>query len=77
MAGELRIMDAKHGDLKIMWDADKDDEVASARKQFDDMRKKGYLAFKVDRRGDKGEQITAFDADAEKIIMAPQMRGGC
>lgn len=65
------------GDTKIIWDPDKDAEVENAKRTFDDLRRKGYLAFRVTGRGDKGEQISTFDKHAEKLILAPQMRGGC
>lgn len=35
------------GDLKVIWDSDKPDEVEAARKQFNEMTKKGYVGFKV------------------------------
>jgi hypothetical protein len=72
---ELCIMDAS-GDLKKIWDPTKPDEVADARRSFDEMQKKGYAAYKVDDKGDRGEVIREFDPGAGKIIMAPQMRGG-
>jgi hypothetical protein len=64
------------GDVKTTWNKANADEVASARKVFEEMRSKGYFAFNVTRTGDKGEQITAFDPNAELLIMAPPMRGG-
>jgi hypothetical protein len=73
--GELRTM-GRQGDTKLMWDAGVDAEVDAARRTFDDLRKKGYLGFAVKKNGDKGTQIREFDADAEKIIMAPPMAGG-
>ncbi len=75
MTGTLHVMNGT-GDTRVIWSADNADEVAAARKTFDDLRKKGFLAFSVKRSGDKGEQITTFDPDAEKIILAPPMRGG-
>jgi hypothetical protein len=67
----------ERGDTKIMWDADNAEEVAAAKRTFDDLRKKGFLAFKATgEKGAKGEQIRTFDADAERIILAPPMRGG-
>ena len=75
MSGELRILD-RTGDTKIIWDSAQDDEVAAARKMFTDLRKKGYLAYTVGKKGEKGEVITTFDPDAERIIMAPAMVGG-
>jgi hypothetical protein len=72
---ELIVLDAS-GDTKLVWDPSKAPEVAAARQMFTDMKKKGYLAYKVDRKGDKGEVLREFDEDAEKMIMAPQTVGG-
>ena len=66
----------KGGDTKLIWAADNADEVENARRTFDDLRKKGFAAFKVNRLGNKGEQVFAFDQDAEKLILVPAMRGG-
>ena len=75
-AHEMCIMD-RTGDLKVIWDPDKEDEVEAARKQFNDLRKKGYAAYKVEgKKGDKGEVIREFDPDAGRIILAPAMQGG-
>lgn len=74
--GELAIMDRQEGDLKVIWDAGNDDEVEAARAQFDELRSKGYLAYTVEERGRKGTQIRKFDPSAEKIILAPPVRGG-
>lgn len=74
--GEMAIMDRVAGDLKVIWDPDNDDEVAAARAQFDTLRGKGYLAYTVGDRGRKGTQIRAFDAAAEKMILAPPLVGG-
>lgn len=74
--GEMAVMDRNAGDLKVIWDPDNEDEVAAARAQFDALTGKGYAAFRVGDRGRKGEQIRTFDPDAEKVILAPQLRGG-
>jgi len=74
--GELAVM-GRQGDTKIIWDSDKPDEVENARRTFNDLRKKGYLAFSVKGKdGAKGEQISEFDPEAERLILAPPMRGG-
>ena len=73
--GELAVM-GRQGDTKVIWDASNADEVAAARKTFDELRGKGFLAFSVKAMGGKGEQIFKFDPEAEKIILAPPMRGG-
>jgi hypothetical protein len=64
------------GDTKLIWDPDKAAEVDAARAMFDSLKKKNYLAYRVDRKGEKGEVIKEFDPNAEKIILAPQMVGG-
>jgi hypothetical protein len=64
------------GDTKVMWDQANEDEVSNAKRTFDDLKKKGYLAYSVKRNGDKGEVVREFDAGAEKLIMAPPMQGG-
>ncbi len=65
------------GDTKTIWNPDNEDEVANAKRTFDDLRKKGYLAFRViGKDGDQGEQMNEFDPRAGRMIMIPQMRGG-
>lgn len=73
--GEMAVLSHK-GDTKVIWHADRTEEVSAARRQFDDLTGKGYAAFTVDKKGEKGEQIRKFDADAEKMILVPQMKGG-
>jgi hypothetical protein len=73
--GELRVM-GKEGDAKVIWNPENDDEVAAARRTFDDLRAKGHLAYSVREEGRKGEMIRAFDPNAGKIILAPPMAGG-
>lgn len=75
--GEIAVL-GRSGDTRLMWDKSKPAEVEAAKKMFDELRGKGYMAFSVIEKavGDKGEQVHSFDADAEKIIMAAPMRGG-
>lgn len=73
--GELREL-GPQGDTKIIWAADKEDEVEVAKNAFDTLKKKGYFAYKVKKDGEKGQVAKEFDPDAEKIIMALPMRGG-
>ncbi len=72
----MHVMTPQHGDFRMTWDPDKPDEVAAAKEQFEKFRKKGYWAYKVNRLGNKGEVVTSFDPEAEKLIMAPQVSGG-
>lgn len=72
---ELCVLD-RTGDTKIIWDSTKKDEVNSAKDQFNSLKKKGYMAYSVKKNGEKGELLHEFDAEAEKIILAPRMVGG-
>ena len=76
MKGELRVLDPSKGDIKLVWDSENEDEVELAEKQFDEAKKKGFLAFKAKKDGSKGKQITEFDPESEKIIMTPPIAGG-
>ena len=74
--GRLRTPNEK-GDAKVTWDPDVTAEVSAARKTYDDLKDKGYMAYSVKRRnGKKNEIIDAFDPHAEMIIMALPMAGG-
>lgn len=65
------------GDTKIIWDSAHREEVESARRHFDELIGKRYLAFKAEgREGSKGEQIRKFDPALERIIMVPPSVGG-
>lgn len=75
VAHELVVLDYT-GDTKIVWDSDTAVEVEEARGTFDRLRKKGYAAYRVDKKGDKGEVIREFDPNAEKLILAPPTVGG-
>lgn len=72
---ELRILDHT-GDTKIIWDRTKEAEKEHARDTFDRFKAKGYAAYKVNNKGDKGEVLKTFDPDAEKMILAPPTVGG-
>lgn len=73
--GQLCVLDHT-GDTKIIWDRHNEDEVAAARRTFDDLKKKGFLSYSVSKDGSRGEVIREFDPDAEKIILSAPMQGG-
>lgn len=75
MIGTLSTLD-RTGDTTITWDSDNATEVQVARETFDRMRGKGFMAFKVEGRDRRGQQITTFDPKAERIMLVPQMVGG-
>ena len=64
------------GDTKTIWDPDNEDEVAAARRTFDELKGKGYAAFSVKGDGEKNESLEEFDPEEGKIIMVPPIRGG-
>lgn len=65
------------GDVRVMWDQNNDDEVAAARKQFEDMRKQGFLAYAAEgKRGERGQVIREFDPKVERIILVKPNQGG-
>jgi len=75
-AHQMSVM-GREGDTKIIWDKDNEDEVDNARRSFDDLRAKGYIAYEVTGKdGSKGKLMTEFDPDAERIILSPPMVGG-
>jgi hypothetical protein len=73
---EMMVLDHS-GDTKVMWDQDRTDEVKAAREMFQSLRKKNYLAFRVEgKEGNKGSQIDTFEPSLERIIMVPPFVGG-
>ena len=71
----LHIMDHT-GHTTKEWDPAVASEVEAARAAFNQMKGRGYLAYSVNTKGDKGEVIKGFDPNAESIVMSPQMIGG-
>jgi len=76
MTGEMAVMTVSDGDFKIIWDSDRPSEVSHARETFDKFKAQGYLAYKVDKGGERGEVMKSFEPTAEKVILAPRMVGG-
>ena len=73
---EMSVLGMK-GDTKIIWDADNEEEVANAKRTFNDLKKKGYYAYQVKGKdAHKGDIMQEFDPEAEKMILAPPMQGG-
>jgi hypothetical protein len=65
------------GDTKIFWDHQNQTEIDIARAAFTKAKADGYMAYKVTGKdGAKGEILAQFDPLAERIILAPPLRGG-
>lgn len=72
----MHVLD-RTGDTRTIWDPNVKEEVKAAKDQFDALKKKGYLAYRVNPDdGSKGQVMREFDPKAGKIIMQPQMVGG-
>lgn len=71
----MHVLD-RTGDSRFMWSPDNPDEIKAAKQHFKKLKDKGYLAYKVEDDGSKGEVIRDFDETAGKIIMSPQLVGG-
>lgn len=66
------------GDTTIRWNANDPEEVEMARKAYEAYKKKhpNALAYKTDRHEKKADALSAFDPNAEVILMVKQMVGG-
>lgn len=71
----LSAMD-RTGDTKVEWAPGNAVEVKTAQKAFERLVAKGYMAYKTTARGARGEQLRAFDPQAERIVLVPPMAGG-
>lgn len=67
----------KTGDSRLMWDRSVPDEVDAARRQFDDLTGKGYIAYEAEgKQGERGKVMKKFDKNVERIILVKQLVGG-
>jgi hypothetical protein len=76
--GIMSYLTPEDGDVRLSWEPGNDDDVATARRAFNDLRGKGYLAYKITGRGTRAQrdQIRVFDPAAEQIVLTPALRGG-
>lgn len=73
--GQLRIL-GQEDDVKAEWNPDVEEEVKTAKKVFDENKKKGYKAFRPYDGGGECEELEDFDKFAEKIVFIPLIAGG-
>lgn len=66
VGGSLEVMDPT-GHYEIRWGRKKS-EIELAESTFNDLRKKGYIAFKKTWLGRKGKQVDQFDGKARALI---------
>ena len=73
--GTMEVM-GPEGDTKVVWDSNNASDTEAARDLFNTLKKKGYLAYSVEKGGSKGSVVRDFDPSAEKLILAPAVAGG-
>ena len=62
------------GDTKYTWDRKNKAECEAAREHFDNLRRKGFLVFKVTRMGFKGKPAPWFNPNSGAYLFtAPEM----
>lgn len=64
----LIVLTPTDGDRKHLWDPSVPAETADARRRFGELVGSGYRAYRVGRRGQRGDRITDFDPEAGEIL---------
>lgn len=67
--GEFRfhILD-ESGDRIISWNAKDKKQVKEASLKFNEYMEKGYKAYLIDQKGNRGRRIFSFDVDQEEVV---------
>ncbi len=74
--GSMAVLGA-NGHTNLVWDRTKEEEVEGARDMFSAIKNEGYMAYKLEGQdGRKGEVISEFDPNAERIVLTPPLQGG-
>jgi hypothetical protein len=78
----MNVLDST-GHTTVTWDPTNANSVRDARREFQDLVRRGYSAFRMNviaENGvvveEKGERIDTFDPQAGKVMMVPHLRGG-
>jgi hypothetical protein len=76
--GELRLLDSSAGGLRVFWDRGNRAEVEAVREQSEELREKGFPAFRSEREGAgcQGQVLECFDPAAERVILILPLGGG-
>ena len=75
MKKKMKIMDGS-GHNEIEYDTEVEEEVQTASEEFNRMIGEHYTAFANPDGDGKREIITAFDPDAEDVLLVAQISGG-
>jgi hypothetical protein len=75
LIGEMSVMDSS-GHKELKWNTDHPEEVAAARKTFDNLIAKGYSAFGSDKKQEPKHLMKNFNPEMEEVVMVPRTVGG-
>jgi hypothetical protein len=75
LVGEMSVMDSS-GHKELKWSTDRSDEVAVAKKTFDNLIAKGYSAFASEKKAEPKHLVKTFDPAMEEVVMVPRTVGG-
>ena len=75
MMNEFTILDP-NGHTTTMWDPGSVEEVERARRVFEEMRRRGYRAFRVAKDGSPGLPRHSFDPKDDAMIFVPPIHAG-
>jgi hypothetical protein len=75
LLGEMSIMDSS-GHKQLTWSIERSDEIAMAKKTFDQLIGDGYFAFASEKKMGTKHLINKFDPAMEEMIMVPRNVGG-
>lgn len=75
MMNEFTVLDP-NGHTTTMWDPQSPAEVERARRVFDEMRRRGYRAFRIGKDGGPGEPRRSFDPKDDAMLFVPPIHAG-
>ena len=75
MMNEFTVLDP-NGHTTTMWDPQSPAEVDRARRVFDEMRRRGYRAFRIGKDGGPGEPRRSFDPKDDAMLFVPPIHAG-
>lgn len=73
--GIMKIID-QTGDTQVAWEVDNAVQAAEAQKQFEQLIRRGGMAYQFQPGETVGEVVQTFDLEAERIVVRPRVIGG-
>ena len=75
MMNEFTVLDP-NGHTTTMWDPQSPAEIERARRVFDEMRRRGYRAFRIGKDGGPGQPRHSFDPKDDAMVFVPPIHAG-